>query len=179
VHASTILSRTPAGEAELAAPAHGLSLTQRRYLTLLDTSCPVERILLRHPADPAKFERDIARLAHFGLVACAAAAAAENPDTVGADFNHGAQRLARRSPLALLPIVAGALAWIAWQHLAPASAAGHGPAPPLAAAARVPAAVAPEPTPIATRTLRGDPALRVREAKGARTAMPDVASTRD
>src|SRR6476660_678807 len=46
VHSSTIRRRTPAGEAELAAPAQGLSLTQRRFLTLLDTSCDVGQMRL-------------------------------------------------------------------------------------------------------------------------------------
>ncbi|HLW12648.1 MAG TPA: hypothetical protein VKU81_08125, partial [Casimicrobiaceae bacterium] len=82
MQSSTILRRTPAGEAELAAPAQGLSLTQRRFLTLLDTSCDVGQMRLRHAGDPEKFDRDLARLARMGLVACETPPAPEVADAV-------------------------------------------------------------------------------------------------
>jgi hypothetical protein len=76
VHLSTIVTRTAAGSAELALPAHGLSLTQRRFLTLLDMSCSVDELAHRHPTDAARLARDVTRLAQLGLVACDAPIAA-------------------------------------------------------------------------------------------------------
>jgi periplasmic protein TonB len=181
VQSSTILRRTPAGEAELAAPAQGLSLTQRRFLTLLDTSSDVGQMRLRHAGDPEKFDRDLARLAQMGLVACETPPAAEVADAVTGTVRLGAPRFARRLPLALLPIVAGALAWMAWQHLAPPSTIKHGDgnatSPSRAAVLRAPAADTPEPAPIATRTLRSDPVERPRGPKEAQAAKAEPRNT--
>ena len=173
MHSSTILRRTPAGEAELAAPAQGLSLTQRRFLTLLDTSCDVGQMRLRHTGDPEKFARDLARLAQMGLVACETPAMQETDDAVTESVRLGAPRFARGLPFALLSIVVGVIAWMAWQQRAPPPAAKPGDAvtsPSRAAATRAPAADTPEPAPIATRTLRGDPAERPRAPKDAQAA---------
>jgi hypothetical protein len=91
VQSSTVVRRTDAGSAELAAPAHGLSLTQRRFLTLLDTSCTVDQLAARHPAEARKFERDITRLAELGLVACDVPPPANEPID-DADGGSGASR---------------------------------------------------------------------------------------
>jgi TonB family protein len=173
VHSSTILRRTPAGEAELAAPAQGLSLTQRRFLTLLDTSCDFGQMRLRHTGDPEKFARDLARLAQIGLVACETPAMPETADPVTESVRLGAPRFARGLPFALLPIVVGVIAWLAWQQRAPPPAAKAGDSVTSrspAAAIRAPTADTPEPAPIATRTLRGDPAERPRAPKEAQAA---------
>ena len=162
--------RTRAGDAELATPSHGLSLTQRRILTLLDTPATLGDLARRHALDAARVERDAARLRLAGLIDDVAPAvvaiAAATPVRLGAP-------LARRLPLALLPIVAGALAWAAWQHLAPPAGSDS---PRARRAAAVPAAegkvttpMAPEPVPIATRVLRGSAPERPHEtAKEAR-----------
>jgi len=84
MHASTVVTRTPAGNAELANPAHGLSLAQRRFLTLLDTACSVDELAARQRSDASKVERDLARLASLGLVVCAKPAANDD-DALGAD----------------------------------------------------------------------------------------------
>jgi len=173
VHSSTILRRTPAGEAELATPAQGLSLTQRRFLTLLDTSCDVGQMRLRHTGDPEKFARDLARLAHMGLVACEMPPMPESADAVTGSVRLGAPRFARGLPFALLPIVVGAIGWMAWQQRAPPPTTKPGDSvtsPSRAAATRAPPADTPDPAPIATRTLRGDPAERPRAPKEAQSA---------
>lgn len=180
MHSSTILSRTPAGEAELAAPAQGLSLTQRRFLTLLDTSCDVEQMRLRHMGDPEKFARDLARLAQMGLVACETPAMPETADAVTGSIRLGAPRFARGIAFALLPIVVGIVAWMAWQQRAPPPAAKPGDSvtsPSPAVAIRAPVADTPEPAPIATRTLRGDPAERPRAPKEAQAVRVAFRST--
>jgi periplasmic protein TonB len=171
-----MLRRTSAGEAELAAPAQGLSLTQRRFLTLLDTSCDVGQMRLRHTGDPEKFARDLARLAQMGLVACEMPPMPETTDAVTGSVRLGAPRFARGLPFALLPIVVGVIGWMAWQQRAPPPTAKPGASvtsPSRAAATRAPAADTPDPAPIATRTLRGDPAERPRaprEAQATRVA---------
>lgn len=184
VHPSTILCRTPAGEAELAAAAQGLSLTQRRFLTLLDTSCNVDQLALRHPADPEKFDRDVARLAQLGLITCEAPSSPDEASVAAvAGVRLGAPRFARRLSFALVTVVASALAWMAWQHLGPASSSkrSHASVTSTARAAEtpMPSAIAPDPAAIATRVLRGDPVERAREAKDthaggavAKTAVP-------
>src|SRR5579862_4836262 len=53
VRSSIVVIRSEAGSAELAVPAHGLSLTQRRFLTLLDTSCTLEELGLRQRSSSA------------------------------------------------------------------------------------------------------------------------------
>ena len=181
MQSSTILRRTPAGEAELAAPAQGLSLTQRRFLTLLDTSCDVGQMRLRHAGDPEKFDRDLARLARMGFVACETPPAPEVADAVTGTVRLGAPRFARRLPFALLPIVTAVMVWMAWQHLVSPSAVkhsdGNATSPSRAAVVQAPAADMPETTPIATRTLRGDPVERPRGAKDAQAAKAPPRST--
>jgi TonB family protein len=169
VQSSTVVRRTDAGRAELATPAHGLSLTQRRFLTLLDTSCTVDELAVRHPAEVRKFERDLTRLAELGLVACDVPVPANeaNAAPVAVPVRLGAPGLVRRLPLVLLPLAA-ALAWAAWhQWAAPANhSSGHAARANAVSAAtqehRDPQSADPEP--IATRVLKSDPAERTRDA---------------
>lgn len=184
MHPSTVVRRTDAGSAELATPAHGLSLAQRRFLTLLDTACSLEQLAPRHPAEADKFERDLARLATLGLVACDAqpandaigVAPANEPidDGPPTAVRLGAPRPALRIGLIVVAIVVAALAWGAWEHRrAPetnvagandAAKAAHAPA--TGTVDRPPA----DPQPIATRVLKSDPVERSRDvAKEART----------
>lgn len=62
------VSRTAAGDHEIAVPTLGLSLTQRRLLTLLDSPIPAESLAERSGLPPEKFVRDLGRLASFRLV---------------------------------------------------------------------------------------------------------------
>ena len=176
MHPSTIVTRTEAGNAELALPAHGLSLTQRRFLTLLDTSCSVDELARRHATDAARLERDLTRLAQLGLVARDAPAPAGPPAAPLAAVRLGPSALAHRLPFVLLPVAAAVAAWLAWQHWgAPATAL----APPDAVDARPPATAhagpaATDPQPIATRVLKGEPTERARDVKVPRAAPKDV-----
>ena len=170
-----MMQRTQAGDAELATPAHGLSLTQRRFLTLLDTSCSMSALALRHPSEPMKFERDLDRLVQLGLVALVAPMAAEGPKAP-AIIRLGAPALSRRLPYALLAFALLALAWTGWHVLVPPATSGPSKAATHAREtnAAEPDAPAVEPQPIAVRVLRGDPGDRNREAaKAPRTeALP-------
>jgi TonB family protein len=65
---STLCARTAAGDAELAVPALGLSLGQRRVLALLQNPFAVDELAQKHHLDPAKLERDLLRLADLRLV---------------------------------------------------------------------------------------------------------------
>jgi TonB family protein len=169
VQSSTVVRRTDAGSAELAAPAHGLSLTQRRFLTLLDTSCTVDQLAARHPAEARKFERDITRLAELGLVACDVPPPENEPieTPMAAPVRLGNPGLVRRLPLVLLPLAA-ALAWAAWhQWAAPtAHSPAHGATADTVSATAQPQPDRPSanPEPIATRVLKSDPAERTRDA---------------
>jgi periplasmic protein TonB len=169
VQSSTVVRRTGAGNAELAAPAHGLSLTQRRFLTLLDTSCTVDELAVRHPAEVRKFERDLTRLAELGLVACDVPIPANEPNAapVAVSVRLGGPGLVRRLPLILLPLAA-ALAWAAWhQWAAPADRSSEHDAGANAVSATAQAHPDPQsadPEPIATRVLKSDPAERTRDA---------------
>lgn len=176
VNSSTILRRTEAGEAEVAAAAHGLSLTQRRFLTLLDTSRSMDQLLRHHPAAPEKFERDIARLAQLRLIAVETPVASNEAFEAPFDpVRLGAAPLVRRLPFALVPLVAGALAWLVWHHLGVPAPAVADRAPtnlPPPSAPSPAAAPTADPTPIATRVLKGDARtvvspVRVVEAKAA------------
>jgi TonB family protein len=131
MQASTVVTRTAAGSAELAEPAHGLSLSQRRFLTLLDTACSIDALAARHPGDGEKLRRDLARLASLGLVAFDSPAA--NDEHVAlATVRLGPAGASSRLPYVLVPLAAGLLGLLAW-HWLPSS-----PAP-----AQVPDAVKP------------------------------------
>jgi hypothetical protein len=183
VDSSTIVQRTAAGNAELASAAHGLSLTQRRYLTLLDSSCSIDALALRHPAEPEKFERDVHRLLELGLVACVAPlAAVGKASPVTPLVARGSPAFAGRLPHALLALAVVAIAWAGWHSLAPRTASVASMPGTSASRARAAAPDAPsvDPQPIAVRVLRGDPVDRTREtgkeprsgSAAARTAEP-------
>jgi periplasmic protein TonB len=65
---STLCARTSAGEAELATPSQGLSLGQRRVLTLLQSPAAVEELAEKHHLEPEKLAKDLSRLAELRLV---------------------------------------------------------------------------------------------------------------
>ena len=175
VDASTIVRRTPAGDAERAAPAQGLSITQRRILTLLDTPLGLDDLARRAILDLPRVEREAARLAQAGLVACEDRRESVEPHDALATttVRLGASRPSRGLPVMGVVAATAVLAWSAWQYLSPPKAA-------TIAATRAASAVPPqlpnadasaEPAPIATRTLRGEVPDRSRE-KDARPAAP-------
>jgi periplasmic protein TonB len=65
---STLCARTTAGEAELATPRQGLSLGQRRVLTLLQSPAAVDEVAQKHGLEPDKLARDLTRLAELHLI---------------------------------------------------------------------------------------------------------------
>ena len=179
MRSSTVVIRTEAGSAELAVPAHGLSLTQRRFLTLLDTSCTLEELALRHPAAAEKLERDVSRLVDLGLVVCDHAAndAAQPDDVAANDSLAGETKSQRQEPApqhialmrssrvrriawTLIPVAVAIAAWAIWQSTSvptlggPSRARASQPAKNAGAGAQ-PADL--DVTPIATRVLKGDP----------------------
>jgi len=173
--------RTPAGNAELATPSHGLSLAQRRFLTLLDPPASVAEVARRHALDPVRLDRDAARLRLAGLiedVAPAPVAAA-----VSAPVRLGSPPLARRLLLALVPVAAGVLAWAAWQHLAPAAGTDstrvrRTATVPVATNGKISAPAPAEPVPIATRVLRSTAPERTKEPPVPGKAPEPAASAR-
>lgn len=60
--------RTEAAESELRAPRHGLSLSQRKLLTLIDGSPSIEHLGDSLHSDAGRVRRDLARLLELGLV---------------------------------------------------------------------------------------------------------------
>lgn len=171
--ATTLLSRTAAGDAELAAARHGLSIPQRRILTLLDTPARLDGLAARHPSDREWIARDVVRLVQCGLVREQGAANAEIPSSDAlAAIRLGAPALTRRI---LVVAVAAALAWAGWHYLAPRvvpASARTGPVSIRADSASGGTATAgSEPTVIATRVLRGDVGDRTREAARAGPAI--------
>lgn len=178
VHSSTVVRRTEAGSAELAVPAHGLSLTQRRFLTLLDTSCSIDELARGHVA-AARLERDLARLTELGFVACTAPlridpVPANEANASPATVRLGPPGLTHRLPFVLVPAAGAVLAWLALQYAA-APPAATGTRHTIDAAQR--AVEAPhdrqvsEPQPIATRVLKGEPVDR-RSRDGAKEPRP-------
>jgi protein TonB len=184
VDSTTLLRRTPAGDAELALPASGLSLMQRRILTLLDGPVRAGDLALGQDLATDRVCREASRLVHLGLAAVDSPVveAATHPSAATV-VRLGAPRLARRRLVAMLGVAAGALAWVGWHYAAQ-------PAPPAASRtraspaleARAPAPAAPEPAVIATRVLRGEPADRNRDAPkeprqvAAKVAVPAAAA---
>ena len=152
--------RTPAGNAELATPSNGLSLAQRRFLTLLDTPASLSDVARRHALDPVRLDRDAARLRLAGLIEDVAPGPVAA--TAVAPVRLGAPPLARRVLLALLPVAAGVLAWAAWQHLTPAGGTDgtrvrRTAIVPATSDGKISTPAPAEPVPIATRVLRSTP----------------------
>ena len=65
---STLCARTSAGDAELATASLGLSLGQRRVLTLLQNPVAVDELAQKNRLEPEKLARDLTRLAELHLI---------------------------------------------------------------------------------------------------------------
>jgi TonB family protein len=65
---STLCARTTAGDAELAAPRHGLAIAHRRLLSILDHPAPLDELAHRPGILADRLEKDLLRLAERGLV---------------------------------------------------------------------------------------------------------------
>ena len=160
--ASPFVRRTPAGDAELRTPATGLSVTQRRILTLLDNPERLRNLALRPMVNTAWLTRDAAHLQKTGLIVFdvadggpPVAANAESP------VQAPARPLARPLPLFGATVAAVVLVWSGWHFSAAPTPertrTGVPSAVPRAATSPMsPSLAAPEPPVIATRVLRGD-----------------------
>jgi len=65
---ATLCARTAAGDAEMAAPRHGLAIAQRRLLSFLDQPLGIDELVRRPGVTPERLERDLTRLVEAGLV---------------------------------------------------------------------------------------------------------------
>lgn len=63
-----IHARTPAGDSEMRTPMLGLSLTQRRLLSLITNNATLEQLAAAQQWDSARVERELARLVDLGLI---------------------------------------------------------------------------------------------------------------
>lgn len=181
VEASPYIRRTPAGDAELRTPATGLSVTQRRILTLLDSPGRLRDLALRPMVNTAWLTRDAAQLQKAGLIVFdtgdGSAHTAANAESV---VQPPARPLARPVTIAIVAVAASVLVWAGW-HFSAAPTVDQTrtgvPSVPTAIVAQPPVSTA-EPPVIATRVLRGDPRDATKDGRGAsaRTSPPATPS---
>jgi hypothetical protein len=173
VDASKPFRRTAAGDAEVEAPAQGLSVTQRRILTLLGTPGRLRDLPLGPMVNTARLTRDATRLAQAGLVTYETADPALVAANAASLARHRRPPLARALPLILIASAACAVIWIGWRvsatPLSPdaRTRAGAAIAAPAGAGSTVDTQ---QPPVIATRVLRGDGDRAREAAKDARSA---------
>ena len=166
---STLSARTSAGEAELATPSQGLSLGQRRVLTLLENPIAVEELAQQHRLEPEKLARDLTRLAELRLVVLQGPAFSSAPPRASVPTSPASRTATSMAPVVIgrgtrrasaLPLLGGVAAvvlaagiWYVTRgsptpaEAAQPNAAAPGPAPTQAALAPAPA-----PTPPAVDT---------------------------
>jgi len=65
---SNVCARTAAGDAELARPAKGLALAQRKLLAALDAPLILDELATRYGVENARLIRDLEQLTALGLV---------------------------------------------------------------------------------------------------------------
>ena len=160
---SVLCARTSAGEAELALASQGLSLGQRRVLTLLQNPAAVDELAQNHRLEPDKLARDLTRLAELHLVVlqgptlvqepAATAPAAPALGVSAPAFSNIDGKVRRR---ATLPLAAGAAALVlavgAWYVTRTSEQPIAIPRPPVVATAPSAMASAPSPTPLVAAT---------------------------
>jgi len=94
---ATLCARTAAGDAELAAPRHGLAIAQRRLLSFLDHPMGVDELAKRPGVLPERLGRDLARLVESALVELHVPPQGAGPDGRAPRIRPGAG-MARASP---------------------------------------------------------------------------------
>jgi hypothetical protein len=124
---ATVCVRTPAGEAELQVARSGLTLPQRKVLSLIVAPQPFAELAALHHMEPARLGRDLARLAELGLIwlhlpaarvaRLEAAQSFENVRRQGAMLGVGRQG---RWPVPAIVIAvavatAAGISWFAWR----------------------------------------------------------------
>ena len=161
---STLCARTSAGEAELATARQGLSLGQRRVLTLVQNPVAVDELAQEHRLEPDKLARDLTRLAELHLIVLQGPTIVPEPAAVAPEsrapqpesmapviIGHGTRRLPA------LPLVAGATALLlavgVWYGTRTSGSTTAIPQPPVASSTFAPTASAPAPSrPLPTTT---------------------------
>ena len=146
----TICARTNAGEVELQEARSGLTLPQRKALSLLAAPQVFAELAAEHHLDPVRLGRDLVRLAEIGLIVLLvpAARSGRGDSIAGTATPHrlttalaGTARHPAMLPIAILAALALAIA-IAWLGLrsgpAPAATPAQAPAPPTAPPAASP-----------------------------------------
>ena len=161
---STLLRRTPAGDAEVRAPATGLSVTQRRILTLLDTPRRVRDLPVGPMVNTARLTRDAARLNQAGLVVYERAGADALQAANAGSLTPPPGPIVRPVYLLLGIVAVSALVWVGWRFQAAPASSADARARAGTASAAIPAgqSATPDPPVIATRVLRSDPGKEVR-----------------
>ena len=159
---STLCARTSAGEAELATPSQGLSLGQRRVLTLVENPVAVDELAQRHRLEPEKLARDLTRLADLRLIVLQGPSIVSAPPPAPVPLRPTSKEAASMAPVVIgrsarrastLPLAAGAAALVLaagiWYgtRANPAPAEASKPTATAPAPAPAPAALAPVPTP--------------------------------
>ena len=156
-----MLRRTPAGDDEVARPANGLSITQRRILTLLDAPGRLGELPLGSGIDGERVQREAGRLARAGLIVCEIQGNAHKAIAANApELRRPGMPLARALGAVTMLAIVGAVVWVGWQFSAPRVTA-DGPRASTSEKTkpvRINATPAPaEPAVFATRVLRSDP----------------------
>jgi hypothetical protein len=100
---SKLCARTTAGEAELAMPSQGLSLGQRRVLTLLQNPVAVDELARQHRLEPENLARDLTHLADLRLVVLQGPLLASAPLPAPAPLRSTAKEAASMAPTADAP----------------------------------------------------------------------------
>ena len=155
---STLCARTTAGDAELATPRQGLSLGQRRVLTLLQNPAAVDELAQQNRLEPEKLARDLTRLAELRLVLLQGPTMTTDPQTsapsspariTGSMAPVVLGNTPRRVPM--LPLMAAAAALLLaagiWHGTRSRDSDTATMKPTSAALLVPPAAIAPEPAP--------------------------------
>lgn len=156
-------------------PASGLSVTQRRILTLLDNPVRLGDLQVGRSLNTGRLAHEAVRLQHAGLIVCEA-----TRDTSGVAVANAAtlqaptRPLARPLPMAVVLIAALVVVWAGWRHHASVTPASDSRRHAGAAQTpSVPMTQAPdasnEPPVIATRVLKGEVFDRTRETAKDRT----------
>jgi protein TonB len=145
----------------LATPSQGLSLGQRRVLTLLQNPIAVDELAQQHRLEPEKLARDLTRLADLRLVVLQGPSIPSAPPPAPAPIRATAKETASMAPVvigrstrraSMIPLVGGVAALMLAAGIWYGTRANPAPAeaPRSTATAPAPAPVAAAPAPVST-----------------------------
>ena len=119
---ATLCARTAAGEAEIAVATNGLSLSQRRVLSLLEDPAAFDELADRQRMEPVKLSRDLTRLAELRLIVLQA-------PSVPSPVVPAIATPVERQPIAVTVAVTAPADFASPDAVVPASAPGPSPSP--------------------------------------------------